>query len=222
MRQRSPVASPPVAPLIASSAVTMEPRPLLPIIPELLYTSFRVGVGASGGIMDSCDVAAYEQWLNDTQICEALIFGGLLEPLSRTPPWLPAVVWLPVAVAAANRGASLPDWNPSALSLVAAALAGVFLWTLIEYCIHRFAFHFASHYKRLTAWGLALHFLVHGVHHRFAHDAARLVFPPGLTLPIVLLVATLLGLPVAPTPWTWCVLAGGLVSYVAYDLMHYL
>jgi 4-hydroxysphinganine ceramide fatty acyl 2-hydroxylase len=206
----------------------MEPRPLLPVIPEILSTSFRVSPADIGRSMtDVCDVTKYTAWLGDVQITEALIFGNMLEPLSRTPPWLPPIVWLPVAAAiiyhsSASESMQSAFNHPTSTSLATAFIAGVFLWTLIEYVLHRWAFHFISRYKQLPAWALALHFIVHGVHHRYPHDKARLVFPPILTAPITLAVATLLGLPFIPTPWTWCALAGGLVGYVMYDSLHYI
>ena len=204
----------------------MEPRPLLPIIPELLWTSFRLSrsPGESGSFTDACDVSKYTSWLGDVQITEAVIFGNMLEPLSRTPPWLPPLVWLPVAAAIiyhSRVSESLSAFSPTSSSLSAAFIGGMFLWTLIEYVLHRWAFHFSDRYKQLPAWALAAHFIIHGVHHRYPHDKARLVFPPLLTAPITLFVATLLGLPFTPTPWTWCALAGGLVAYVTYDSLHY-
>ncbi|XP_009869833.1 PREDICTED: fatty acid 2-hydroxylase, partial [Apaloderma vittatum] len=55
-------------------------------------------------------------------------------------------------------------------------LLGMFLWSLLEYLIHRFVFHMkppASNYYLIT-----LHFLLHGQHHKSPFDSSRLVFPP--------------------------------------------
>ncbi len=43
-----------------------------------------------------------------------------------------------------------------------------------RYCVHRFLFHA----RPRGYWAVTLHFGVHGCHHKFPADAARLVFPP--------------------------------------------
>lgn len=48
-------------------------------------------------------------------------------------------------------------------------LLGMFLWSLLEYLIHRFVFHMkppASNYYLIT-----LHFLLHGQHHKVSRGA---------------------------------------------------
>jgi len=68
----------------------------------------------------------------------APLFGNFLEPLSKTAWWVIPIVWLPpVAYGTylAREGCS---------SLVEEALywaLGLFLWTLVEYTLHRFLFH---------------------------------------------------------------------------------
>ena len=69
-----------------------------------------------------------------------------------------------------------------------AAVAGVFVlglvgWSLTEYLLHRFVFHFEPD----TRWGRRLHFIIHGVHHDFPHDPMRLVMPPSVSVPLAVL-----------------------------------
>lgn len=48
-------------------------------------------------------------------------------------------------------------------------LLGMFLWSLLEYLIHRFVFHMkppASNYYLIT-----LHFLLHGQHHKVSRGS---------------------------------------------------
>lgn len=57
-------------------------------------------------------------------------------------------------------------------------LLGMFLWSLLEYLIHRFVFHMkppASNYYLIT-----LHFLLHGQHHKVSGRASA---PLGMPLP---------------------------------------
>ena len=46
-------------------------------------------------------------------------------------------------------------------------LIGVLIWTLLEYVIHRYVFH----YEPKTRVGKLLHFIMHGVHHDYPNDA---------------------------------------------------
>ena len=51
---------------------------------------------------------------------------------------------------------------------------GILLWTLFEYLIHRFIFHY---YPPADAkWRIRVHFLLHGQHHKAPFDPQRLVF----------------------------------------------
>lgn len=53
---------------------------------------------------------------------------------------------------------------------------GIFLWTLLEYSLHRFVFHLDS--TNRNRWVCTFHFLLHGLHHKVPFDPYRLVFPP--------------------------------------------
>ena len=68
----------------------------------------------------------------------APLFGNFLEPLSKTPWWIIPIFWLPpVAYGTyiAQEGCS------SIFEEGAYWLLGLFLWTLVEYLLHRFLFH---------------------------------------------------------------------------------
>lgn len=68
----------------------------------------------------------------------APLFGNFLEPLTKTAWWVVPTLWLPCVcygVYLANQGLETP-------SITAAYwVFGVFLWSFIEYCMHRFLFH---------------------------------------------------------------------------------
>nr|CAG5866049.1 unnamed protein product [Menidia menidia] len=97
-------------------------------------------------------------------------------------------------------------------------LLGWFLWSFIEYCIHRFVFHMkppAHNYYLIT-----LHFLLHGQHHKSPFDGSRLVFPPGLAS-IVVVAFYLVLQKTLPEVLGTSVFVGGLCGYVVYDMIHY-
>ena len=62
-------------------------------------------------------------------------------------------------------------------------LLGMLLWTLTEYLIHRYIFH----YEPKTRVGKRLHYIIHGVHHDYPNDARRLVMPPSISVPLAFL-----------------------------------
>jgi sterol desaturase/sphingolipid hydroxylase (fatty acid hydroxylase superfamily) len=98
---------------------------------------------------------------------------------------------------------------------------GLFLWTLTEYTMHRFVFHFrprSPFQERLT-------YLFHGIHHHQPKCKTRLVMPPAVSIPLALLffggfylvLGILLGQPwwIAPT------FSGFIAGYISYDMLHY-
>jgi 4-hydroxysphinganine ceramide fatty acyl 2-hydroxylase len=68
----------------------------------------------------------------------APLFGNFLEPLSKTPWWVIPIVWLPPV----SYGTYIARTGCSSLGEeVAYWFLGLFLWTLVEYILHRFLFH---------------------------------------------------------------------------------
>jgi sterol desaturase/sphingolipid hydroxylase (fatty acid hydroxylase superfamily) len=138
----------------------------------------------------------------------------LLELLSRVHPAVPPLLYVPVIVICLVLAVGPHD-------LAAAAVAGVFAlgivtWSLAEYLLHRFVFHFQPD----TRWGRRLHFIIHGVHHDYPHDPMRLVMPPSVSVPLAIL--TFLGFSALLGPdWSLPFFAGFLVGYLVYDMTHY-
>lgn len=68
----------------------------------------------------------------------APLFGNFLEPLSKTAWWVVPTIWLPPVM----YGTWLGFQNLSSAPEAAAYWAlGLFLWTLVEYILHRCLFH---------------------------------------------------------------------------------
>ena len=107
-----------------------------------------------------------------------LFENELLERLSHVHPITPLLMWGPIAGWLLWRGAVL--YQLPGLPLLAIALAGVFVWTLSEYCLHRFLFHFAARSKA----GKWLVFLIHGNNHEDPKDKSSLVMAQAGSCPI--------------------------------------
>jgi len=143
-----------------------------------------------------------------------LFQNDLLEALTHGHPIVPLLFWGPIAGFLLWRSVAVHDLP--ATGLLAIGALALFLWTLTEYCLHRFVFHFPAQ-SRL---GKYLVFLFHGVHHATPRDKTRLVMPPagGILLLVVLYQVFRL---LVPAPWIEPFLAFFLVGYLAYDYIHY-
>jgi len=104
----------------------------------------------------------------------------------------------------------------SGLSVLGLFVGGVVSWTIAEYFLHRYVFH----YHPSSNWGKQLHFIVHGVHHDYPNDSKRLVMPPSISVPLAFLFyygyQVLMG-PNLAVPF----FAGFVLGYLCYDMLHY-
>ncbi|KAF2967140.1 hypothetical protein GQX73_g6416 [Xylaria multiplex] len=148
----------------------------------------------------------------------APLFGNFLEPLSLTPWWVVPLLWLPADAYGTYLAA---QGFQSYATLAASWLLGVFIWTLVEYILHRFLFHL-DYYLPDNRASITLHFLLHGVHHYLPMDKYRLVMPPTLFLvlatPFWKLAHTLFSFNWHLATAIYC---GGIFGYVMYDMTHY-
>lgn len=143
----------------------------------------------------------------------------LIERFSRVHPVAPFAFWIPVILLFAARVLS-DGVHPAAMA--ALVLAGMLVWSLTEYVLHRFVFH----YIRPSHGVRRLYFVLHGVHHDFPSDGSRLVMPLGVSIPmgvsIYLVLRFLLGvLGGVGTPSIEAVFIGFGIGYLAYDGIHY-
>lgn len=142
-----------------------------------------------------------------------LFQSRFLDFFSRIHPVVPAAIYLPVIAALIVLGAR--D-GQGALEIVLLALAGLFLWTLTEYWLHRKLFHWDPDHPI----GHRLHFIIHGVHHDHPNDRMRLVMPPGASIPLAALFFGAFWL-VFGVPTAYPLFAGFLLGYLGYDYTHY-
>ena len=152
-----------------------------------------------------------------------LFRSGLLEFFTHIHPAVVLAIWLPVMGFFLVRAVlDLPAGNAWAILIVPLGfLAGLFLWTLAEYTLHRFVFHFPPR----NAWQERLSFLFHGVHHAQPQVKTRLVMPPAASIPLALLFYGLFYLILVAAfglhAWLAPTFAGFIAGYLAYDMLHY-
>lgn len=150
-----------------------------------------------------------------------LFKSDFLEFFTHVHPVVIIIIWVPFILYMLVWGYTLRPADGGTAYLPGAFLTGLLAWTWVEYNIHRFFFHFCPK----TPWQERIVFLFHGVHHYQPRMKTRLVMPPAVSIPLAglflllfyLLLGELLGMP----QWVGPLMAGLILGYLIYDLMHY-
>ncbi|MEL7642730.1 MAG: sterol desaturase family protein [bacterium] len=150
-----------------------------------------------------------------------LFKSDFLEFFTHIHPAVIVVIWLPAAILFMVLSALQIEAAGTWLHLPAGFVIGLFLWTLAEYILHRFLFH----YRPRNARQERIFFLFHGVHHYQPKVKTRLVMPPVLSIPLAALFYlffwVVCSLIPGAQPWTGALFSGFLAGYLTYDLTHY-
>ena len=95
-------------------------------------------------------------------------------------------------------------------------ISGIFLWSFVEYIIHRFVFHHRSQNKHVRK----IVYAVHGIHHAHTKDTDKLYVPfvPAMLMKMLLLL--LFYFTIGPIGFP--LLAGLVTMHQFYNLIHYL
>lgn len=150
-----------------------------------------------------------------------LFKSDFLEFFTHIHPVVVLVLYVPLVAFFLGR-ALLPGEAHGAMGPVLLAYAaGIMVWSLSEYLLHRFVFH----YEPTQPWLQRVWYLIHGVHHEQPQCKTRLVMPPILSIPLAfffyglfhVLVGMVLGMPRMSGP----VFAGFVTGYLCYDMVHY-
>ena len=140
--------------------------------------------------------------------------SSFLEIFSKVHFSIPLFIFIPTILYFGWKGITIE--GISGLTIAWSMLAGLLAWTLTEYVLHRFIFHFMPS----SGWGKRLHFIFHGVHHDYPNDALRLVLPPSVSIPLALLFYYLFTLTI-PGLYINSFFAAFLTGYLCYDMFHY-
>jgi sterol desaturase/sphingolipid hydroxylase (fatty acid hydroxylase superfamily) len=150
-----------------------------------------------------------------------LFRSDFLEFFSHISPITVAVIWSPVVIFFLARSILQHVPGTSGWYIPLGVAIGWFLWTFVEYTLHRFLFHYHPRTERLKRY----FFLMHGVHHAQPMCRTRLVMPPVISVPLALVFYGLLHAVVvqllAVPRWFDPLLAGFVGGYLVYDIMHY-
>ncbi|XP_022885547.1 dihydroceramide fatty acyl 2-hydroxylase FAH1-like isoform X2 [Olea europaea var. sylvestris] len=159
---------------------------------------------------------AYQEWVHQPIASKEgprFFESDFWEFLTRTEWYVIPLIWLPVV----GWFVLMSIWMGHTILQVALMMAfGIFVWTLLEYTLHRFLFHI----KTKSYWGNTIHYLLHGCHHKHPMDGQRLVFPPTATAILCVPFWNLIKFMSTPSI-TPAVFGGGLLGCVMYDVTHY-
>jgi len=158
----------------------------------------------------------YQEWVHQPVVSKEgprFFENGVLEFLTRTKWWAVPLIWLPVVCWCLSTSIQMGRTITEVAMMV---VFGIFLWTLIEYVLHRFLFHINTK----SYWANTAHYLLQGCHHKHPMDGLRLVFPPAAAAILCFPFWNLIKLFSTPST-TPGLFGGGLLGYVIYDCAHY-
>ena len=144
-----------------------------------------------------------------------LEFFTHISPVTIVVVWVPVIAYLLIVAVQSAARPPFPAYIPVGVVL------GLLLWSVAEYLLHRFLFH----YHPRTPAGEKIFFLFHGIHHAQPQDKTRLVMPIPVSIPLAVLFyglyALVFGVVLGAGQWVNPTMAGFLIGYLFYDLTHY-
>lgn len=143
-----------------------------------------------------------------------LFKSDFLEFFTRVHWSVPLILYIPLLIFFLLRILSNP--RCTFVFTVQFFLLGLFVWTLVEYLLHRFLFHFQPRAKFLQR----IFYLIHVIHHEYPQDSLRLVMPPVLSVPMAILFYLLFSAFLTTGAFESFALGFG-VGYLSYDMIHY-
>ncbi|MFT3679317.1 MAG: sterol desaturase family protein [Ferruginibacter sp.] len=154
-----------------------------------------------------------KNYISNSEESVRMFKSSLFEALSKVHFSIPLFIYIPViiyfSVMAFMDGISIGEF-------ILYFAFGFAVWTITEYLLHRFIFH----YMPSSKIGLRLHFIFHGVHHDYPRDKKRLVMPPSASIPLAALFYFLFSLCLTKVH-LYAFFPAFLLGYLMYDMMHY-
>lgn len=145
---------------------------------------------------------------------QARIFRNqYLEMLTKTHPLVIWGMYAPVIFFLPYLGYTKFDFTLSYILLV--FLSGMIAWTLFEYLMHRFVFHYIAHSTRAQR----IVYIIHTNHHEYPRDRERLFMPPVPSFIMATIVFLLQYLVFSNN--TYMFFSGFLLGYLIYGTMHF-
>ena len=156
---------------------------------------------------------AKKNFISNEDVSPPLFGNKYLDALTRTHIAIPVTIFFIYA-------AGLIYWTRSAtdlrwLAIVLLFFSGWFVFTFVEYHVHRGLYHLSPSTKNRRD----LSYKLHGIHHDYPKDKQRLAMPPIMSILIATLLLYLLEMIL--DKYSFAFLAGFLVGYALYLIVHY-
>ena len=155
-----------------------------------------------------------KKYVSNSQESVRMFKSDLLEGLSKVHFTVPLYIFVPVIAFCIYK---YTQTGLGILLFIELFISGLFIWTLVEYIMHRFVFHYEPADK---PWAQRMHFIFHGVHHDYPSDAKRLVLPPSMSIPLATGFYFLFNA-ILPTNYVWGFFPAFILGYLFYDISHY-
>ncbi|MGZ3766355.1 MAG: sterol desaturase family protein [Mucilaginibacter sp.] len=156
-----------------------------------------------------------KKYVSNSQESVRMFKNSFLESLSKVHFLVPVFIFVPVILFCVYK--ALFDVQIDVLTFFGLFILGLFIWTFVEYIMHRFVFHYAPADK---PWAQRIHFIFHGVHHDYPSDAKRLVLPPSVSIPLATIFYFLFKA-ILPVNYIFGFFPGFILGYLFYDITHY-
>jgi len=140
--------------------------------------------------------------------------NDFLEFLSKVHWSVPLFIYLPVIFYCFYK--SIFIFSVPFAEILFFIFIGIIIWTLTEYTLHRYIFH----YDPKSNFGKKLHFMFHGVHHDYPNDSKRLVMPPSVSIPLASFFFFLFWIILGEVK-VYSFFIGFIGGYLFYDITHY-
>ena len=155
-----------------------------------------------------------QKFVSNSKESTRMFKNDILESMSKMHFTLPLFIFVPVIVYFMYRAIGV--FHEPVLYIIGLFIAGGLVWSLTEYLMHRFLFH----YKPSSKIGQRLHFIFHGVHHDYPNDAKRLVMAPAVSIPLAFLYYFLFKA-ILGEQHVAAFFSGFVAGYLFYDMTHY-
>ncbi|WP_244525918.1 sterol desaturase family protein [Sphingobacterium wenxiniae] len=157
---------------------------------------------------------AKKLYVSNSEESTRMFKNDFLESLTKIHWSVPLIFWIPVIVYLVYKAYAIGGLSVSSVALY--YFSGLVFWTLAEYVLHRWVFH----YHPTSDWGKRIHFIFHGVHHDYPKDRLRLVMPLSASIPMATIIYLIFSLFFAEYTLA-AFFAGFMLGYLIYDECHY-
>lgn len=155
-----------------------------------------------------------KKYVSNENISPPLFGNKYLDALTRTHIAIPVSIFFIYAIGLIYWTVVATDL--SALQILGLFFGGWFVFTFVEYHVHKRFYHM----EPTTEKRKELSYKFHGVHHDFPKDKQRLAMPPAMS--IVIGTVLLFFLKLILGKFAFSFLAGFMVGYACYLIVHYI